>query len=60
MIEEAYNGNDELIATKLKHLLEEKWPDLQISILTSKRNQKQNYGMGIHQASLLSTVKTCK
>ena len=24
MIEEAYNGNDELIARKLKHLLEEK------------------------------------
>ena len=57
-IEEAYNGNDELTARKLKRLLEEKWPYLQVSLSTIKRNRKQ---MGWvctrpHYCQLLRTV----
>ena len=40
MIEEAYHGNDELTLTKLKRLLEEKWPDLQVSQQLSKLERK--------------------
>ena len=41
MIEEAYNGNDELTSTGLKRLLSERWPDLQVSIPTIKPIQKE-------------------
>ena len=40
MIEEAYNGNDELTLTGLKRL-SERWPDLQVSIPTIKRIRKE-------------------
>ena len=36
-IEEMYNGNDKLTSTRIKCLLTERWPDLQVSIPTIKR-----------------------
>ena len=40
-IEEMYNGNDELTSTRIKCLLTERWPDLQVSIPTIKRMRKE-------------------
>ena len=40
-IEEMYNENDELTSTRIKRLLTERWPDLQVSIPTIKRTRKE-------------------
>ena len=55
-IEEMYNENDELTFTRIKSLLTERWPDLQMSIPTIKRTRKE---MG-WKTSLLSTFVPCK
>ena len=40
-IKEMYNGNDELTSTRIKRLLTERWPDLQMSIPIIKRMRKE-------------------
>ena len=37
VIEEMYNEKDELTSTRIKSLLTERWPDLQVSIPTIKK-----------------------
>ena len=41
VIEEMYNENDKLTSTRIESLLTEWWPDLQVSIPTIKRMQKE-------------------
>ena len=39
-MDEALASNDELTARKLRSILEERWPDLQVSLATIKRVRK--------------------
>ena len=43
-IDDALAEDDELTARRLKHLLEEKWPELRVSIPTLKRVRKYDLG----------------
>ena len=59
-IEETYDGNDELTSTRIKRLLTERWPNLQVSIPTIKRTRKE---MGLvctkpHYRQLLCPVSS--
>ena len=63
-IEEMYNGNDELTSTRIKRLLTERWPDLQVSISTIKLTRKEmgwvctrpHYCQLLHPVSSVSCV----
>ena len=41
VMEEAYSRNDELTSVRIRSLLTERWPDLQVSIPTIKRTRRE-------------------